>query len=452
MDGDERNLYKVVTATLAMVKERVKAELQAQYSGDKQGHAECPVETSPPESTTGCVLVLPKGVDAGVAGSWISGTLAFLLKEVGKETLLDALHNRSDQRVVEASALLDHTWQRLNTGHWKSVPQTWRLVFTWGTITLVALLLHRLQAALHAGDTSPSVAAVASVVRACDRGLLMGAAVGRSPLHFAAATLNPFARTGASSAPVEAEEAPITQEDAASVTRPLASASCPALDRFLLKHMEGALPVKLLGVAQQWPALQRWGLPYFRRVAGARIVPVEVGARYTDSDWYQRLMTLDEYFTAYVTERSEEERLTGYLAQHHLLDQIPELMEDILVPDYCHLGDHPPRINAWVGPRGTVSPLHHDPDHNILVQVVGYKYVRLYTEDQSHLLYAHPDPLLSNTSQADVEGPVEAWPLLQQARYQDLVLGPGEALYIPPRCWHYVRSLSTSFSVSFWWA
>ncbi|KAG0718074.1 JmjC domain-containing protein 5 [Chionoecetes opilio] len=357
-------------------------------------------------------------------------------------------------------------------GHWKEISLTWRLVFTWGSIALVGLLLHRLRCGLlcPAALSSSLLEEVGGVVRACDRGLLMGASVNNSPLHIAAATLNHFARMAAMlPRPFSAEddESPITQADAASVSRPLTAATCPALDRFLLINMEDALPVKLLDVVSHWPALKKWGLPYFRKVAGARTVPVEVGARYTDSSWYQRLMTLDEYFTQYVTCCGNEGRPTGYLAQHHLLDQVPQLMEDIVVPDYCHLGQQPPRINAWVGPRGTVSPLHHDPDHNILVQaslsqrytilsdctkVVGYKYIRLYAEDQSRLLYAHPDPLLGNTSQADVEGPAEAWPLLQKAEYQDLVLGPGEALYIPPRCWHYVRSLSTSFSVSFWWA
>ena len=236
----------------------------------------------------------------------------------------------------------------------------------------MGLLLQWLHSSLlHSTAPTPSLLKkVGGVVRACDRGLLMGATVEHNPLHSAAATLNPFARLAALGrhANTEADEAPVTQEDTAIVSRPLAAVTCPALDRFLLCYMERALPVKLLGVISHWPALKKWCLPYFRKVAGARTVPVEVGARYTDSSWYQRLMTLDEYFTEYVVWCSDEGRSTGYLAQHHLLDQVPQLMEDIAVPDYCHLGQQPPRINAWVGPRGTVSPLHHDPDHNILVQ------------------------------------------------------------------------------------
>lgn len=33
----------------------------------------------------------------------------------------------------------------------------------------------------------------------------------------------------------------------------------------------------------------------------------------------------------------------------------------------------------------------------------------------------------------------------------DCVLEPGQMLFIPPGWWHYVRSTTVSFSVSFWW-
>jgi lysine-specific demethylase 8 len=181
---------------------------------------------------------------------------------------------------------------------------------------------------------------------------------------------------------------------------------------------------------------------------------VEIGGSYVEKDWTQKLMTLADFIDLYVVEDGSS-KPKGYLAQTQLFDQIPELQKDIVTPDYCALsgGDEELLIvNAWFGPKGTVSPAHYDPYHNLLSQVVGEKYIKLFSPLFTPHLYPHQDKLLFNTSQVNVENAdLQQFPLYAEANYLECVLSSGEMLYIPPKWWHYVRSLSISFSVSFWW-
>lgn len=229
-------------------------------------------------------------------------------------------------------------------------------------------------------------------------------------------------------------------------------------------------------------------------------MPVEIGRSYVDAGWTQKLMRFGDLLDEHVL-APKETKATGYLAQHALLTQVPALRGDVAVPDLCYAAPpaHPqdqaeldaPRLNAWFGPAGTITPLHTDPYHNLLAQVVGRKYVRLYAPALSAELAPRgtdEDGVdMANTSRADV-GVLEGWDeaadttmttiereggeatgtaeaepregealtreeedRVRSAPFVDCILEPGDTLYIPIGWWHYVRGLSVSFSVSFWW-
>jgi hypothetical protein len=57
-----------------------------------------------------------------------------------------------------------------------------------------------------------------------------------------------------------------------------------------------------------------------------------------------------------------------------------------------------------------------------------------------------------NVSAVDVEHPdLGAHPAFAGAHHYDVLLGPGDGLFIPKGWWHYVRALTPSWSLNFWW-
>ncbi|XP_012635568.2 bifunctional peptidase and arginyl-hydroxylase JMJD5 isoform X1 [Microcebus murinus] len=357
---------------------------------------------------------------------------------------------RRDECLQSSEAILDYSWEKLNTGPWQDVDKDWRRVYAFGCL-LKALCLCQVP-----GDA----AAVAAALRVCDMGLLMGAAILGDVLLKVAAILQTH-RPGKRPARSATREQPSTKkakDDHGSIPdlqleRAVPRLHCPSLEHFQKHFLAPQRPVILEGVADHWPCMKKWSLEYIQEVAGCRTVPVEVGSRYTDEEWSQTLMTVSEFISKYIVSKPRD---IGYLAQHQLFDQIPELRQDISIPDYCCLGtgeEEEITINAWFGPQGTVSPLHQDPQQNFLAQVMGRKYIRLYSPQESEALYPHDTHLLHNTSQVDVENPdLEKFPKFAEAPFQSCVLSPGEILFIPVKYWHYVRALDLSFSVSFWWS
>uniref|UniRef100_A0A2K5CPE3 Bifunctional peptidase and arginyl-hydroxylase JMJD5 n=1 Tax=Aotus nancymaae TaxID=37293 RepID=A0A2K5CPE3_AOTNA len=349
-----------------------------------------------------------------------------------------------------SEVILDYSWEKLNTGTWRDVDKDWRQVYAMGCLLKVLCLCQA------PGDATT----VAAALRVCDMGLLMGAAILGDILLKVAAILQahlPGKRPAQGSTP----EQPCTKKartDRGSIPdvkleKTVPRLHCPSLQHFREQFLVPERPVILRGVADHWPCMKKWSLEYIQEIAGCRTVPVEVGSRYTDEEWSQTLMTVNEFISKYIV---NEPRDVGYLAQHQLFDQIPELKQDISIPDYCSLGNGEEEeitINAWFGPQGTVSPLHQDPQHNFLVQVMGRKYIRLYSPQESGALYPHDTHLLHNTSQVDVENPdLEKFPKFAKAPFESCILSPGEVLFIPVKHWHYVRALDLSFSVSFWWS
>lgn len=247
----------------------------------------------------------------------------------------------------------------------------------------------------------------------------------------------------------------------------------PFYRTFSTNHVLPSRPLVLRGFASGWSALSAWSdlEGMFGQIHGHRQIPVERGTMLANNDgaMQEEIISLRTLIRAIrsandqvgkqiwsLQDAQQNSSCTVYLAQHPFLEQIPALKSFVdTSPPLCGL-QGPTHTHVWLGSAGTRTPLHYDSYDSWLVQLVGAKYVRLYPAQETSKLYA----VVSQTAGGPAQGNMSAlhcededWqqhPLAQDAPYTEVILYPGDGLYIPARMWHYVRSLTPSISVNFW--
>ncbi|CAG4941480.1 unnamed protein product [Parnassius apollo] len=338
-------------------------------------------------------------------------------------------------------------YEQVNSGKWKDVKLYLRKTIT--IASYLKLLVHLKHSIRLTEDF------IKESFMIIDHGILFGCPLNEEPklLQKCASVINPFASQLYINEYLNSEttSAVVFENNFNNLTS-IDILDCPSMETFLRDYILKEKPVVLENCINHWPAMEKWkDQNYFLKLAGLRTVAVELGRDYTNAEWTQKLMTLEEFIKNHIFNSNGP---VGYLAQYQLFEHIPELKNDIAEPEYCCFSDVNDSVDtmAWFGPKGTLSPLHYDAKKNLLAQVVGRKHMFLFSPKDSDYLYPYDSELLHNTAKVDPRKPnLEKYPKYKEATPYYCTLNPGQMLFIPPKWWHCVESLSVSFSVSFWW-
>jgi ribosomal protein L16 Arg81 hydroxylase len=108
-----------------------------------------------------------------------------------------------------------------------------------------------------------------------------------------------------------------------------------------------------------------------------------------------------------------------------------------------------PHGMMWIGPAGTVTSLHHDLTNNFIAQLVGRKRVKLLPSSEVGKVYNHRHVFSEIPDLEDPALDLLRHPRLTEVRIYDIMLEPGEILFMPFGWWHQVKSLDFSVTITY---
>ena len=220
-------------------------------------------------------------------------------------------------------------------------------------------------------------------------------------------------------------------------------------EEFLRDYLAPQLPVIISGLIDDWPALNVWDADYLERKVG-RETEVEVQkGRSTRRDYETAKLDLKRRVPfgevtdllrsgvatndMYVTANNGSENRAAF----------DPLWGDFgPIPGYT--AEEPGNDGyLWIGPKGTVTPFHHDLTNNLLVQVRGRKSAHLVPPWEEARMKQF-GRFFSGWTLEDMQKAGKDAPCLLEVE-----MTPGDMLFIPVGWWHHVVSLDESYSILF---
>ena len=227
----------------------------------------------------------------------------------------------------------------------------------------------------------------------------------------------------------------------------------PSEDVFFKEYWTKNKPVVIKDFAKAWPAISKWSFDYFADNYGDELVEVQT-KRESDSDYelnsiaHKTKMPLREFVAKIKSVDSSNDFYMTANNQAFKDTKLGGLLSDIgRVPSCLTEPRADGTTQLWMGPKGTVTPLHHDEIAIMHAQIVGRKKWKLISPFNTPNLYNHKAVF----SQVDLENiNYDRFPKMLDVKILEVVVEPEEALFIPIMWWHNVVSLDRSISVQFY--
>ncbi len=227
--------------------------------------------------------------------------------------------------------------------------------------------------------------------------------------------------------------------------------SLPRADEFFRHYWAAHRPVVLVDALAGSPALKKWTPAFFRQRFAREPIEITAG-READPHYdmnfkaHRKRMRMDRFIDAVLAAGTTNDLYMVSNNKTMMRPRFRALLADIRAPRELFEPLTPAATSLWIGPAGTVTPLHHDTTNILFTQIHGKKRIELIAPQETALLM---DPVHGFYSPVELERLAEAsHPALRTMLIKSVELGPGESLFIPAGWWHRVTSLSVSISFS----